>query len=64
MQLPRGAGADVHREPGYRATTVLEGRVKVTRAAEDGQDNLRNIRGPGDLLGQLSFIDEDVRPPT
>ncbi len=59
--FPRGAVLMYAGEPGDRVMIVLEGRVKITRAAEDGQDNLLNIRGPGDLLGELSFIDEDVR---
>ena len=59
--FPRGAVLMYTGEPGDRVMVVLEGRVKITRAADDGQDNLLNIRGPGDLLGELSFIDEDLR---
>jgi CRP/FNR family cyclic AMP-dependent transcriptional regulator len=44
-------------EPADRVIVLLDGRVKVTRAGPDGQEQLVSIRGPGDILGELSMID-------
>jgi CRP/FNR family transcriptional regulator, cyclic AMP receptor protein len=41
-----------------RLLLLLTGRVKVTRATEDGHELLLAIRGTGDLIGELAFIDQ------
>ncbi len=40
-----------------RVILILDGRVKVTRANRDSHELLLAIRDPGDLLGELAFID-------
>lgn len=47
-----------------RLLLLLTGRVKVTRAAEGGQELLLAIRDAGDLLGELAFIDGAPRVAT
>jgi CRP/FNR family transcriptional regulator, cyclic AMP receptor protein len=47
-----------------RLLLLLTGRVKVTRAAEGGQELLLAIRDAGDLLGELAFIDGSPRVAT
>jgi CRP-like cAMP-binding protein len=51
-------------EPGDRLMVLLEGRVKVTRLDHDGRELLLSIRDPGDLLGELSFVDGQPRIAT
>jgi CRP-like cAMP-binding protein len=51
-----GAGAEV--------MLLLEGRVKVYVVAADGREIVLGFRGPGELLGELSAIDEAPRSGT
>ncbi len=51
-------------EPADRIVILLEGRVKVTRLEGDGRESLLSIRDPGDLLGELSFVDGHPRLAT
>ena len=51
-------------DPGDRVVVVLAGRVKVTTTGDDGQETLLSIRGPGEILGELSFIDDQPRLST
>jgi CRP/FNR family transcriptional regulator, cyclic AMP receptor protein len=51
-------------EPAERVMVLLAGRVKVTLAGEDGRETLLSIRDPGDVLGELSFIDRQPRIAT
>ncbi len=44
-------------EADERLHLLLAGRVKVTRAAPGGRELLLAIRDPGDLVGELAFID-------
>lgn len=61
-----GTGAVIFME-GERATTavvVLDGRVKLTRTALDGRQVLIELRGPGELVGELGVIDDAPRSAT
>ncbi|HEV3471947.1 MAG TPA: Crp/Fnr family transcriptional regulator [Actinomycetota bacterium] len=40
-----------------RVMILLEGRAKVARATEEGKEVLLALRGPGDLLGEMSAFD-------
>lgn len=40
-----------------RVLVLLEGRAKVARATEEGKEVLLALRGPGDLLGEMSAFD-------
>jgi CRP/FNR family cyclic AMP-dependent transcriptional regulator len=44
-------------EPEEHLILLLEGRVKVTRSATGEHELLLAIRGAGELLGELAFID-------
>ena len=59
--FPRGSVLMFQNEPDDRIMMVLEGRVKVTRTDEHGRDLLLSIRDPGDVLGELAFIDGQSR---
>jgi CRP-like cAMP-binding protein len=43
---------------------LRKGRVKVISAAPNGRRVVMAIRGPGDLVGELSAIDGGARPAT
>jgi CRP-like cAMP-binding protein len=47
-----------------RVIVLLEGRVKATRVDQDGRELLLSIRDPGDLLGELAFVDGQPRIAT
>jgi CRP-like cAMP-binding protein len=47
-----------------RVMLVLSGRVKVTHVSDEGRELLLSIRDPGDVLGELAFIDGQPRAAT
>ena len=51
-------------EPDDRVMIVLAGRVKVARIEQDGRELMLEIRDPGDMLGELAFIDGGPRVAT
>jgi CRP/FNR family cyclic AMP-dependent transcriptional regulator len=62
--FPRGAALMLQDDPDDRVMVLLEGRVKVARMEQDGRDLVLEIRDPGDLLGELAFIDGEPRVAT
>jgi CRP-like cAMP-binding protein len=64
LLVPRGAVLMYEGEPGERVMILLAGRVKVTRIADNGREVVLSICDPGDLLGELAYIDGDVRSCT
>lgn len=44
-----------------RVFAILDGRVKVSLVTADGKEVVLAVRGPGDLLGELAFIDGEPR---
>jgi CRP/FNR family transcriptional regulator, cyclic AMP receptor protein len=59
--FPRSGLLMFEREPAERVMILLAGRVKVSRAGADGQELLLSIRDPGDVVGELGFIDGKPR---
>ena len=51
-------------DQGDRVMILLAGRAKVTRVGVDGHETLLSISDPGDLLGELSYIDGKRRSGT
>ncbi len=47
---------------GNQLYVVLDGKIKLTRAAADGRENLLSVLGPGEMFGELSLF--DPRPRT
>jgi len=43
---------------------VLSGRVKISHFTTDGREIILAVRGPGELLGELSAIDQEPRSAT
>ena len=62
--FPRGAVLMYEGEPGERVMILEEGRVKVTRIEPGGHETMLSIRDPGDLMGEVSLIDERPRLAT
>jgi CRP-like cAMP-binding protein len=48
-------------EPGDKVLLVLRGRVKVSHATSDGRETVLDFRGPGELVGELSALDQAPR---
>jgi CRP-like cAMP-binding protein len=48
-------------EPGDRVMILLSGRVKAAHIGSDGSERLFSIRDPGDIMGELSFLDRAPR---
>lgn len=59
-----GAALMLQGEPDDRVMILLAGRVKVVRTELDGRDLMLEIRDPGDLIGELAFIDGEPRVAT
>lgn len=48
-------------EPGERVMILLEGHVKASAVTPEGHELVLSFRGPGDVLGELSFLDAQAR---
>ena len=53
----RGASLFVEGASSQRVFLLLSGRVKIWLLTEDGREVVLAMRAPGDLLGELSFLD-------
>jgi CRP/FNR family cyclic AMP-dependent transcriptional regulator len=51
-------------DTGDRLFVVLDGKVKISRAAADGRENLLAVLGPGEMFGELSLFDPGPRTAT
>lgn len=49
-------------DEGDRLYVVIDGKMKLTRTASDGRENLLAVTGPGEMFGELSLF--DPRPRT
>jgi CRP/FNR family cyclic AMP-dependent transcriptional regulator len=62
VKLSRGEHLFLEGQDGDRLYVVLDGKIKLTRAAVDGRENLVSVLGPGEMFGELSLF--DPRPRT
>jgi CRP/FNR family transcriptional regulator, cyclic AMP receptor protein len=62
--FPRGSVLMFEHDPGDRVMILIAGRVKVWRVEEEGHEVVLSIRDPGDVLGELAFIDGQPRTAT
>jgi CRP/FNR family cyclic AMP-dependent transcriptional regulator len=62
VQLARGDRLFDEGDAGDRLYVVLDGKIKLTRTAPDGRENLLSVLGPGEMFGELSLF--DPRPRT
>ncbi|MGI5119711.1 Crp/Fnr family transcriptional regulator [Marinactinospora thermotolerans] len=62
VRLGRGQTLFSEGDEGDRLYVILSGKVKLTRTAVDGRENLLSVLGPGEMFGELSLF--DPRPRT
>jgi CRP/FNR family transcriptional regulator, cyclic AMP receptor protein len=62
VRLGRGERLFAEGDAGDRLYVVLDGKIKLTRSAPDGRENLVSVIGPGEMFGELSLF--DPRPRT
>ncbi|HEY2578540.1 MAG TPA: Crp/Fnr family transcriptional regulator [Streptosporangiaceae bacterium] len=62
VELSRGERLFGEGDDGDCLYVVLDGKIKLTRAAPDGRENLLSVIGPGEMFGELSLF--DPRPRT
>ncbi len=48
-------------EQGNKIYLIKKGRVKLTRTSAAGREVILDILGPGEIFGELSMADEDIR---
>jgi len=51
-------------DAGDRLFVVLDGKVKISRTANDGRENLLTVLGPAEMFGELSLFDPGPRTAT
>ncbi|GAS93623.1 Crp/Fnr family transcriptional regulator [Mycolicibacterium canariasense] len=51
-------------EPGDRVYVIISGLVKMSCTVAHGNEVVRDIRGPGDVVGELSMFDPGPRSET
>ena len=61
ISFPRGTRLMHEGEPGERVMILLEGHVKASCVTPEGHDLVLSFRGPGDVLGELSFLGDQRR---
>lgn len=62
--FPAGAALFHEKQVADRVLVLLAGFVKLSSFSDDGREVVLGIRGPGDLLGELSAIDGRPRSAT
>jgi CRP/FNR family cyclic AMP-dependent transcriptional regulator len=60
-RFARGEGLMYAGEPGDRVLIVLSGHVKASNVDSRGREMVLSFRGPGDVLGELSFTHAEPR---
>jgi CRP/FNR family cyclic AMP-dependent transcriptional regulator len=63
-RFEKGAILIYQHEPDDRVMLLLDGRVKVEQDLKNERGLLLSIRDPGDVLGELGFIDGEPRVAT
>ena len=64
VTLPRGRVIFNEGEPGDSLYIVLSGKIKLSRRAPDGRENVLAVMGPSDQFGELSVFDPGPRTAT
>ena len=64
VALPRGRVVFNEGEPGDSLYIVISGKIKLSRRAPDGRENVLAVMGPSDQFGELSVFDPGPRTAT
>jgi CRP/FNR family transcriptional regulator, cyclic AMP receptor protein len=57
VHLARGERLFSEGDTGDKLYIILAGKIKLTKAAPDGRENLLSVHGPGEMFGELSLFD-------
>jgi CRP/FNR family transcriptional regulator, cyclic AMP receptor protein len=57
VHLDRGERLFSEGAPGDKLYIILSGKIKLTKEAPDGRENLLSVHGPGEMFGELSLFD-------
>jgi CRP/FNR family transcriptional regulator, cyclic AMP receptor protein len=57
VYLDRGERLFAEGDAGDKLYIILSGKIKLTKAAPDGRENLLSVHGPGEMFGELSLFD-------
>jgi CRP/FNR family transcriptional regulator len=57
VHLDRGERLFSEGDTGDKLYIILSGKIKLTKAAPDGRENLLSVHGPGEMFGELSLFD-------
>jgi CRP/FNR family cyclic AMP-dependent transcriptional regulator len=49
-------------DPGTSVVLITDGRVKVTAPSPTGAETVLSLRGPGELIGELTAVDDEPTP--
>ncbi|HBW21693.1 MAG TPA: Crp/Fnr family transcriptional regulator [Actinobacteria bacterium] len=61
VTMSRGERLFAEGDQGDRLYVILSGKIKLTREAPDGRENLLSVHGPGEMFGELSLFDPSPR---
>jgi len=61
VQLGRSERLFAEGDGGDNMYIILKGKIKLTRVAHDGRENLLSVHGPGEMFGELSLFDPSPR---
>jgi CRP/FNR family transcriptional regulator, cyclic AMP receptor protein len=64
IDIARGERLFGEGDVGDKLYVVLDGKIKLTRTAADGRENLLSVIGPGEMFGELSLFDPRPRTQT
>jgi CRP/FNR family transcriptional regulator, cyclic AMP receptor protein len=64
VDIARGERLFDEGDVGDKLYVALEGKIKLTRTAVDGRENLLSVIGPGEMFGELSLFDPRPRTQT
>jgi CRP/FNR family transcriptional regulator, cyclic AMP receptor protein len=57
VHLDRGERLFSEGDAGDKLYIILNGKIKLTKAAPDGRENLLSVHGQGEMFGELSLFD-------
>jgi CRP/FNR family cyclic AMP-dependent transcriptional regulator len=57
VKLDRGERLFAEGADGDKLYIIITGKIKLTKAAPDGRENLLSVHGPGEMFGELSLFD-------
>src|SRR5205823_98587 len=60
-RYPRHASVFCEGDSSDFVIVMLEGRVKIVVATEDGNESLLGVRAPGELVGEIAAFDTEPR---